>query len=125
LKDNQRSSFWPWLPLISEKEIPILTEASLGEIIEECKKEDSFSKLIRTIGEVFSRPESLSRSFIKVQPDSPIDIMLEKAGKKDLTNLKKEDVRELEGDLDKDEDCKEEDEMKEVCYHKSYFIVTV
>jgi ubiquitin-protein ligase E3 A len=62
--------------------------------------------LIRALGEVFSSPDSLSISFLKQHPDSPIDAMLDKAPK-DLKNLKKEDVRMMEGDMDKDEDSLE------------------
>lgn len=71
--------------------------------------------MIRALGEVYSDPDSLSQSFCRTLPESPIDLMLEKAGDKDLKSLKKEDVRALEGDLDKDEDCHElEMEKKKV-----------
>ncbi|XP_054709965.1 ubiquitin-protein ligase E3A-like [Uloborus diversus] len=66
-----------------------LDEKSLLEIIEQCKKEQNFSRLIRTLGQVFSSEESLKVSF-----------------KKDLTkdNLSKEDIRAMEIDEDKDKD---------------------
>ncbi|XP_066998612.1 ubiquitin-protein ligase E3A [Anabrus simplex] len=88
------------------KQVPFLTEEKLLKILETCKRENSYSLLIRTLGEVYSSSVSLSQSFLKQHPDSPIDAMLDKAPK-DLKNLKKEDVRTLEGDLDKDEDSQE------------------
>lgn len=93
-----------------EKVVPFLNESKLSEIIATCLAEDSYLVLIRTLGEVFSSPESLAKSFQRHQPETPIELMLEKAGEKDLRSLKKEDVRELEGDLDKDQDSKEEEE---------------
>lgn len=70
--------------------------------------------MIRTLGEVYSSADSLSQSFLKQHPDSPIDAMLDKAPK-DLKNLKKEDVRTMEGDLDKDEDSQEVNEEGGEC----------
>lgn len=55
---------------------------------------------------MYSSAESLQRSFIKEEPTSPLEAILSKAPL-DLKNLKKEDVRSLEGDLDKDEDSQE------------------
>ncbi|KAL0273410.1 UNVERIFIED_CONTAM: hypothetical protein PYX00_006078 [Menopon gallinae] len=93
--------------IIKEKTLPYLTEEKLIQIINTCQENNSYSLLIRTLGEVYSNPESLARSFLKSEPESPIEVMLEKAGEKDLKSLKKEDVRALEEDLDKDEDCHE------------------
>lgn len=67
-----------------------------------CQKETSYAFLIRTLGEVFSSRELIARSFQKSSKSS-IDAMLEKAPS-DLKNLKKEDLRALEPDADKDED---------------------
>lgn len=75
-------------------------------ILETCKNEGSYSLLIRTLGHVFSSAESLSKSFIKKDLDSPVEAMLDRASL-NFNNLKKEDVRALEGDLDKDEDSQE------------------
>lgn len=83
--------------------IPYLTEDSLYEIISECESSENYSKLIRTLGEVFSSIESLVRSFRQRVLSSPIDAILDKTAG-DLTTLKKEDVRSLEGEKDKDED---------------------
>jgi ubiquitin-protein ligase E3 A len=90
-----------------------LTEEKLLEVLECCKREESYSKLIRTIGAVFSSMESLMISFLK-KPDSPLEVMLSKAPS-NLENLKKEDIRTLQGDLDKDEDSQEEAERKGEC----------
>ncbi|KAK6637179.1 hypothetical protein RUM44_007593 [Polyplax serrata] len=98
---------------LKEKAPPFLTEQKLLNIIKTCEVEDSYCQLIRAIGEVYSNPESLAQSFLRTEPESPIEVMLEKAGVKDLKRLKKEDVRTLEGDLDKDEDCRELELEKE------------
>ncbi|XP_047121045.1 ubiquitin-protein ligase E3A isoform X1 [Schistocerca piceifrons] len=90
----------------AQKTVPYLTEEKLMEVIRKCKEADSYSLLIRTLGEVYSSIPSLSASFRKEHPDSPIDAVLEKAPK-NLKNLKKEDVRIMEGDMDKDEDSTE------------------
>ncbi|XP_065079468.1 ubiquitin-protein ligase E3A [Ochlerotatus camptorhynchus] len=79
-----------------------LDEAKLRELMEACKRDNSDTPLIRTLGAIFSSYQSIAQSFQK-RPCSSIDAMLEKAPE-DLKNLKKEDLRTLEGDLDKDED---------------------
>lgn len=96
-----------------EKPLSFLNEEKLVDIIKLCEEEGSYRHLIRALGEVYSNPESLAQSFLRTQPESPIEVMLEKAGEKDLKTLKKEDVRTLEGDLDKDEDCHELELEKE------------
>ncbi|XP_066585682.1 ubiquitin-protein ligase E3A [Prorops nasuta] len=89
------------------KSEPYLTEARLMEIIEKCKSEGSYSLLIRTLGEVFSRGEALSRSFQKTsKADSPLAALLDKAPDSLLRppgDLSKEAVRSLQGE-DKEED---------------------
>ncbi|KAJ1525999.1 hypothetical protein ONE63_009178 [Megalurothrips usitatus] len=90
-----------------DKQIPYITEEKLLKILETCKKESSYSLLIRTLGEVFSSADSLSNSFVKRIPESPLDVLLDKAPPGDLRLLKKEDVRALEADQDKDEDSQE------------------
>lgn len=92
------------------KPVPYLTEEKLLNILETCKQENSYLLLRRTLGEIYSSVASLSLSFKKQH--SPVDAMLEKAPK-DLKNLKKEDVRTMEGDMDKDEDSKQSEEQEE------------
>ncbi|XP_034241266.1 ubiquitin-protein ligase E3A isoform X1 [Thrips palmi] len=94
--------------LHEDKPVPYITEEKLLKILETCKKESSYSLLIRTLGEVFSNADSLFHSFVKRIPESPLEALLDKAPPGDLRLLKKEDVRTLEGDQDKDEDCQEE-----------------
>ena len=105
-----------------------LTEEKLYEIIDDCESRDNYSPLIRILGEVYSDIASLSRSFLQNELNSPIDVMLDKAGGKnnkrlrlliiieiinkttvteilgEVTTLRKEYVRYLEGEKDKDED---------------------
>lgn len=89
------------------KEEPYITEGKLLEIIEKCKTEGSYSLLIRTLGEVFSSAEALSRSFQKTEKnDSPLAALLERAPVSLLRppgDLNKEAVRSLQGE-DKEED---------------------
>ncbi|CAD7081216.1 unnamed protein product [Hermetia illucens] len=79
-----------------------LDETKILEILEICSEEKSYAELIRSIGEVFLCADALSKSFRR-QPSATIDDMLQKAPS-DLKSMKKEDLRTLEGDLDKDED---------------------
>ncbi|XP_044263019.1 ubiquitin-protein ligase E3A [Tribolium madens] len=74
-----------------------LTEQMLYDIIDECESTECYLSLIRKLGEVFSSIENLSRSFQQTDK-SPNETNL------DETGLKKEDVRSLEGEKDKDED---------------------
>ncbi|XP_055378771.1 ubiquitin-protein ligase E3A [Condylostylus longicornis] len=94
--------------------VPItsLDEEKLTQLIDECKSVKSYTKLIRTIGEVFSSTQLLSGSFRK-KPKTKIDEVLEKVSA-DLKSLKKEDIRSLESDPDKDEDsCASENAIEE------------
>lgn len=58
--------------------VPYLTEEILYEIIDECEGTCCYSRLIRTLGEVYSSIKSLSRSFLQTDLNSPIDIILDK-----------------------------------------------
>lgn len=93
---------WLYTEGITSPSIIVLNEESVTQLVESCRQDKSFAKLIRTVGEVFSSCELLAHSFQK-QPSATIDEMLQKAPK-DLKSIKKEDLRTLEGDLDKDED---------------------
>lgn len=59
---------------------PYLTEEMLLEIIDYCEEINCYSRLIRTLGEVYSDIDSLSRSFLQTDLSSPIDVMLDKSG---------------------------------------------
>lgn len=87
--------------------MPYLTESKLLDIIQRCKAEGSYSLLIRTLGEVFSSAEALSRSFQKsTENDSPLVALLDRAPVALLGppgDLSKEAVRSLQGE-DKEED---------------------
>lgn len=100
------------------KPIEYLDEAKLRNLIATCERENSDTPLIRTLGAIFSSNQSLAASFQK-KPSSSIDAMLEKAPE-DLKKLKKEDLRTLEGDLDKDEDsCAEKTPEAKDKHHTS------
>ena len=81
-----------------KKEVPYLNETRLHNIIEECKIEGSWSRLIRTIGSVFNNPDSMLLSFRKSSDSSP----------------SKEELRAMEVDQDKDKDEKERDSDEEI-----------
>lgn len=59
---------------------PYLTEELLYEIIDDCEETKCYSRLIRTLGEVYSDISSLSRSFLQTDISSPIEAMLDRAG---------------------------------------------
>ncbi|XP_050080108.1 ubiquitin-protein ligase E3A [Anopheles maculipalpis] len=90
----------------TEDEIPYLDERKLQELTERCMVEGSKAPLIDTLFTVFSSYRSLAASFQFCPASSSIEKMLARAPAGDLRNIKKEDLRSLEGDLDKDEDSK-------------------
>ncbi|XP_075235231.1 ubiquitin protein ligase E3A isoform X1 [Lycorma delicatula] len=77
----------------------VLNERRLLRILESCKTEGSYSQLIRTLGQVYSSPEVLGRSFLKCD-SSPLDGI----APSQLASMKKEEVRQLEGEKEKDID---------------------
>ncbi|XP_049820248.1 ubiquitin-protein ligase E3A isoform X2 [Aethina tumida] len=79
-----------------------LNEQILMDLIDDCKRNDNFSPLIRTLGEIFSNIECLSRSFLQTD-DSLLDGKNTTAGDS-IKGLNKETVRALEGEKDKDVD---------------------
>ncbi|KAG5888353.1 hypothetical protein JTB14_020753 [Gonioctena quinquepunctata] len=81
----------------------ILTEQSLYDIIDACEASDSYSPLIRALGEIFSSIENLSKSFAQ-EPITPTESSPTLDNAEDIKGLKKEEVRSLEGEKDKDED---------------------
>ncbi|XP_064481318.1 ubiquitin-protein ligase E3A-like [Ornithodoros turicata] len=70
-------------------ECPMVTKDSLMCLIEECRKTTNYTPLIHTLGQVYSREDCLKRSFPRQQ------------------SVTKEDLRAMEVDMDKDEDCQE------------------
>lgn len=50
--------------------VPYLTEQRLYDIIDECEEQQNYSKLIRSLGEVYSNIESLAKSFLQ-EDESP------------------------------------------------------
>ncbi|XP_040167287.1 ubiquitin-protein ligase E3A isoform X1 [Anopheles arabiensis] len=88
------------------EEVQYLDEAMLKELTERCIREGSDAPLIRKLGAVFSSYRGLAASFQFCPAASSIEKMLARAPAGDLRNMKKEDLRSLEGDLDKDEDSK-------------------
>ncbi|GAB0091217.1 Ubiquitin-protein ligase E3A [Sergentomyia squamirostris] len=80
-----------------------LDEEVIDNLVRSCIERNSPLALIRSVGAIFSSTDAVARSF-RQRAVTPIDLLLRKAPQKDLRNLTKEDLRSLEGDLDKDED---------------------
>ncbi|KAJ6648241.1 Ubiquitin-protein ligase E3A [Pseudolycoriella hygida] len=100
-----------------------IDEEILNKLLDDCKLTNSYAPLIRRLGNCFSSRESICRSFQKM-PTAHIDAMLEKAPK-DLKNLKKEDFRTLEGDLDKDEDSSDNSDKPSDPHHSNVDFVSL
>lgn len=83
-----------------------MDEQLLNQLIDYCKKNNTFAPLIRNLGRYFSSREFLVKSFQKRHPTATkhISMFLPKATARNLKNLNKEDYRALEDDLDKDKD---------------------
>lgn len=87
--------------------LPYIDEQVLNQLIDYCKKNNTFAPLIRNLGRYFSSREYLVKSFQKRHNHSDtqhISKLFPKATVRNLKNLNKEDFRTLEGDLDKDKD---------------------
>lgn len=88
--------------------VEYLNEQLLDELIEECSKFNSFDPLLHAISEVFCSVTKLSKSFkrpplVKLNSTATATKLHEILGKSPR-DLKKEDLRTLEGEHDKDED---------------------
>lgn len=103
--------------------ISSIDEETLNKLMDDCKVRNSYAPLIRKLGNCFSSRESIAHSFQK-QPTAHIDAILEKAPK-DLKNLKKEDFRTLEGDLDKDEDSSDHSDKPLEPHHTSVDFISL
>ncbi|XP_037810673.1 ubiquitin-protein ligase E3A isoform X2 [Lucilia sericata] len=96
--------------------VEYLNEQILDELIEECKKYKSYDRLIHAINDVYCSVKKLSKSFrrpplAKLTSTAAASKLQELLGKSPQ-ELKKEDLRTLEGEHDKDEDstCLAEDD---------------
>uniref|UniRef100_A0A2M4ADR0 Ubiquitin-protein ligase E3A n=1 Tax=Anopheles triannulatus TaxID=58253 RepID=A0A2M4ADR0_9DIPT len=78
----------------------------LKQLCDQCIERGCVAKLVDQISAIFSSCQLLANSFQRSKATSSIDRMLARAPQGDLRKLKKEDLRSLEGDLDKDEDSK-------------------
>lgn len=98
IQQSSSTSPTPGSSSSSAEEILYLTEEKLIEIVSECKESNNYSKLIKTIGQVFYRPDSMNQSFRK---ETPSQVALSEV---DMSSMNKEYIRQLEGELDKDID---------------------
>lgn len=102
--------------------LPYMDEQLLNQLIDYCKKNNTFAPLIRNLGRYFSSREYLVKSFQKrhTTVTTPhISKLLPKANVRNLKNLNKEEYRTLEGDLDKDKDesgtVSDDDDLNNSC----------
>lgn len=89
--------------------VDYLNEQILDELIEECIKFNSYDRLIHAINQVYCSVKKLGKSFkrpplAKLTSTATASKLQEILGKSPQ-ELKKEDLRTLEGEHDKDEDC--------------------
>lgn len=78
----------------------------LKQLCDQCIEHGCVATLVDQISAIYSSCQLLANSFQRSKATSSIDRMLARAPPGDLRKLKKEDLRSLEGDLDKDEDSK-------------------
>ncbi|XP_055316657.1 ubiquitin-protein ligase E3A isoform X2 [Sitodiplosis mosellana] len=97
--------------------LPYMDEQVLNQLIDYCKKNNTFAPLIRNLGRYFSSREYLVQSFQKRHTSAcqHISKLIPKATARNLKHQTKEEFRALEGDLDKDKDesgvTSEDDEL--------------
>lgn len=86
--------------------LPYMDEQVLNQLIDYCKKNNTYAPLIRNLGRYFSSREYLVKSFQKRHTSATqhISKLIPKATARNLKSLNKEEYRALEGDLDKDKD---------------------
>lgn len=87
--------------------LPYMDEQLMNQLIDYCKKNNTFAPLIRNLGR-YASSEYLVQSFQK-RPQPPtnkrcINRIMPKSTAQNLKHLNKEEYRTLEGDLDKDRD---------------------
>lgn len=96
---------------------PFMDEQLLNQLIDYCKKNNTFAPLIRNLGQYFSSSEYLVKSFQKRVPacnKHTINRLLPKTNARHLKHLNKEECRTLEGDLDKDRDDAYEEDIDDI-----------
>lgn len=95
---------------------PFMDEQLLIQLIDYCKKNNTFAPLIRNLGQYFSSSEYLVKSFQKrttTCTKHTIDRIMPRTNVRHLKHLNKEECRTLEGDPDKDRDDADDEELIE------------
>lgn len=96
---------------------PFIDEQLLIQLIDYCKKNNTFAPLIRNLGQYFSSSEYLVKSFQKRTPactKQTFEQILPKPNARYLKHLNKEECRMLEGDPDKDRDDADDEELDDI-----------
>lgn len=97
---NERGPSWSTLTSPkTPRNCRMLTEELVLELVSECRSSNNYTPLIHALGQVYSSEECLKRSFPKrPRTQSPSE---------GTPGLSKEDLRSMEIDMDKDQDCQE------------------
>lgn len=87
-------------------ELPYMDELSMNQLIDYCKKNNTFAPLIRNLGRYFSSREYLVKSFQKqaIHAQNISQFSPKFTPHTHSKHLNKEEYRSLEGDLDRDKD---------------------
>ncbi|XP_061393167.1 ubiquitin-protein ligase E3A [Musca vetustissima] len=106
-KTEKSTTSPPTTPTLENVEY--LNEQLIDELIEECTKFNSHDRLIHAINQVYCSVKKLSKSFkrpplVKLASNTANASKLQEILGKSPQELKKEDLRTLEGEHDKDED---------------------
>ncbi|XP_034102899.1 ubiquitin-protein ligase E3A [Drosophila albomicans] len=89
--------------------VEFLDAASLEALYEQCRAAENYVRLYQAIGDVFASVERLSKSFIC----TPGQELKHLPPKPEANALNKEQLRQLEGEHDKDEDSTQRQEEEE------------
>jgi hypothetical protein len=99
------------------KEVPFIDEEKLLGIIADCRSSDNWSLLIKTVGMIFSTPESLAKSFLKKKPvlEEKSEVVQKSCdeGGGNADYEKDSDMSEKEKDRSEKEESEKEDCTKE------------
>jgi len=95
------------------KKTMTLDKKKLDDIIQDCKKSGNYSNLKQILWDVFSTPDSLANSWLlEGSATTPVGKGLDGAGTskgEGSKKLTKEEVRQMEGDQDKDVDSSQQE----------------
>lgn len=111
--DNHHTSPSANLSTSNLESTHFLDEEILNRMIISCEETKNYAPIIRTLGFIFSRKESVAQSFQR-RPKTSVDVILDRVQQPSaIKNMKKEDIRTLEDD-EKDQDSMDNEEEKDL-----------